>query len=69
MPASTDTLAAPANQAAGRQRRDGSRPSGNSSSPNVAAGPMPAIHTQVESQRDERPALSPCCETVTPPTA
>lgn len=35
--------AAPQSHASGRQRREGSRPSGKSSSPKVATGPRPAI--------------------------
>ena len=49
MPATVSTFAVAASHATGRQRGEGSRPSGNSSSPNVAAGPMPAIQTQVPS--------------------
>ena len=36
--------------AAGHQRRDGSRPSGYSSRPNVTAGENPNVHTQPETQ-------------------
>ncbi len=63
------TIVAAANQANARQRGDGRCPSGNSSSPKVAIGPMPAIHTQVETQCTSTgapPSLS-VCVIVSPP--
>ena len=63
------TIAVAANQANARQRGDGRCPSGNSSRPKVAIGPMPAIHTQVESQCTSTgapPSLS-VCVIVSPP--
>ena len=70
IPAMTEPMAAAANQANARQRGDGSRPSGNSSSPNVATGPIPAIHTHVDSQRTSTGAEPPfsVCVIVSPPT-
>jgi hypothetical protein len=41
--------AAAASQASGRQRAEGSRPSGNSSSPKVTIGVRPSTHTHADS--------------------
>ena len=54
---------APANQATGRHRLDGSLPVGNNSRTNVAVIPMPSPHTQLLSQSDhlveKRPTRTP----------
>jgi hypothetical protein len=44
-----------ATQATGRQRDEGSRPSGNSSNPKVRINVAPVSHTQEETQAMARP--------------
>jgi hypothetical protein len=64
-------LAAAASHPSQRHPGDGSRPSGNSSRPNVITGPMPAIHTQVDTQCTKTGAAGPSSSTqviVSPPT-
>jgi len=57
--ASTRATSEPAAaQATRRQRGEGSRPSGNSSSPKVKIGVPPVSHTQEETQAMARPAGS-----------
>jgi hypothetical protein len=48
-------IAPAASQATRRQRGEGSRPSGNSSSPKVKIGVAPVTHTHEETQAAARP--------------
>ena len=66
-------IPAPASHATGRQRGDGSRPSGNSSSPKVASGARPATQIHVPSHaasvcRAPRPPSLLTSSTARPPT-